>query len=183
MVRAPTVLGVSLVIAGTLGACTDETTFTAEEMDVLKAYQLPLNPPTNSSNRVADDPRAAVIGKKFFFDPRFSGTLGPANDGATNGSLGMAGATGKVSCYSCHQLEAGGADHRSRPLATSLGANYGLRNSPTVINVALSDVANGGWQLWDGRKDSLWAQALGPMEGPNEAAGLPSVPGGSRAGS
>ena len=171
MVRAPTVLGVSLVIAGTLGACTDETTFTAEEMDALKAYQLPLNPPTNPSNRVADDPRAAVIGKKFFFDPRFSGTLGPANDGATNGSLGMAGATGKVSCYSCHQLEAGGADHRSRPLATSLGVNYGLRNSPTIVNVAFSDITHGGWQLWDGRKDSLWAQALGPMEGPNEAAG------------
>jgi cytochrome c peroxidase len=76
-----------------------------------------------------------------------------------------------VSCYSCHQIEAGGADQRSRPLATSLGANYGVRNSPTVINVALTDVTHGGWQLWDGRKDSLWAQAIGPMEGPNEAAG------------
>lgn len=171
MVRAPSVLGVSLVIAGALGACTtDESTFTSEEMDLLKAYQLPAVPP-NPSNRVADDSSAAVLGKKFFFDTRFSGALGPANDGATNGSLGMAGTVGKVSCYSCHQLEVGGADRRSRPLATSLGANYGLRNSPTVINVAYSDVTQGGWQLWDGRKDSLWAQALGPMEGPNEHAG------------
>lgn len=171
MVKAPTVLGVSLVVAGTLGACTDETTFNAEEMDILKTYQLPQNPPLDPSNRVADNPDAAVLGKKFFFDTRFSGVLGPANDGATNGSLGMAGAAGKVACYSCHQIENGGSDHRSRPLATSLGSNYGLRNSPTVINVAFSDVQHGGWQLWDGRKDSLWAQAIGPMEGPNEAAG------------
>jgi cytochrome c peroxidase len=173
MVRAPTVLGVSLVVAGTLSACvtTDESTFNSEEREILSQYKLPPAPAADPSNRVADDSRAAVLGKKFFFDTRFSGQLGPANDGTTNGSLGMAGTSGKVSCYSCHQVENGGADHRSRPLATSLGANYGLRNAPTVFNVAYTDVASGGWQLWDGRKDSLWAQAIGPMEGANESAG------------
>jgi cytochrome c peroxidase len=165
------VLGVSLVVVGALGACTDETTFNAEEQDILKTFQLPKNPPANPSNRVADNPDAAQLGKKIFFDPRFSGELGPLNDGVTNGSLGKYKDIGKVSCYSCHQIEAGGADRRSRPLTTSLGANYGVRNSPTVINVAFSDVQHGGWQLWDGRRDSLWTQAIGPMEGPNEAAG------------
>jgi cytochrome c peroxidase len=166
------VLGVSLVFAGALGACTDETMFNDEEHQLLSTYKLPEGkPPANTSNRVADDTAAAILGKKFFFDPRFSGALGVANDGVTNGSLGPAGATGKVSCYGCHQVEAGGADHRSRPLATSLGSNYGLRNAPTVINAAYSDTSRGGWQLWDGRKDSLWAVALGPMEGANEHAG------------
>jgi cytochrome c peroxidase len=158
-------------VAGSLVACTDETTFTQEEHDILSKFRLPENVPLNPSNKYADDSAAAVLGKKFFFDPRFSGALGPANDGTTNGSLGVPGAVGKVSCYSCHQIEIGGADRRSRPQATSLGVNYGLRNAPTVINTAYSDTANGGWQLWDGRKDSLWALALGPMEGANEHNG------------
>jgi cytochrome c peroxidase len=170
MFKSP-VLGVSLVIVGSLAACTDETTFTQEEMDILSGYKLPERVPANPSNMYADNTGAAVLGKRFFFDPRFSGALGPANDGTTNGSLGPAGAVGKVSCYSCHQIEIGGADRRSRPQATSLGVNYGLRNAPTVINTAYSDTASGGWQLWDGRKDSLWALALGPMEGANEHNG------------
>ena len=170
MFKAP-LLGVSLVVVGSLAACTDETAFTQEERDILSGYKLPNQLPPNPSNKYADDSAAAVLGKKFFFDPRFSGALGPANDGATNGSLGTAGSTGKVSCYSCHQIEIGGSDHRSRPQATSLGVNYGLRNAPTVINTAYSDNASGGWQLWDGRKDSLWALALGPMEGANEHNG------------
>jgi cytochrome c peroxidase len=170
MFRTP-VLGVSLAIVGSLAACTDETTFTEEERTILSSYKLPDRPPPNPSNRYADNAAAAVLGKKFFFDPRFSGALGPANDGTTNGSLGPVGATGKVSCYSCHQIEIGGADRRSRPQATSLGVNYGLRNAPTVINTAFSDTARGGWQLWDGRRDSLWALALGPWEGANEHAG------------
>ena len=170
MKRAPVVLGVSLVIAGSLCACTDETNFTAEERDTLGTYKLLATPPANPSNRVADNPAAAALGKKFFFDKRFSGALGPANDGSSGGSLGPSGATQKVACFDCHQLDNGGADRRSRT-PTSLGANYGLRNAPTVINSAFWDVTAGGWQLWDGRKDSLWALALGPMEGPNEHNG------------
>jgi cytochrome c peroxidase len=105
-----------------------------------------------------------VLGKQLFFDTRFSGSLSPPNDGVSNGSLGVPGTTGRVACDSCHQPELGGTDHRSRPLATSLGASYTGRNAPTVINAAYSDVAIGGWQFWDGRKDSLWSHALGPPD-------------------
>ena len=30
------------------------------------------------------------------------------------------------------------------------------------------NAAHARWQFWDGRKDSLWSQALAPLEGPNE---------------
>jgi cytochrome c peroxidase len=143
--------------------CVDETHFTSEELEILRGFQIQ-TPPPDPSNRVADDPRAAVLGKKFFFDPRFSGPLGPLNDGVSNGSLGLAGEVGRVSCASCHEPELGGADVRSRPAATSFAAGYTGRNAPTVINAAYSDVARGGWQFWDGRKDSLWSHALGPPE-------------------
>src|SRR5215212_6747223 len=173
MKRAPSVLGmlgVSFALVGAIGGCINETTFTQEERDILLAYKLPAKPPANPSNKYADNSAAAIFGKKVFFDARFSGALGAANDGVSNGSLGPAGASGKVSCYGCHQIEIGGSDRRSRS-ATSLGVNFGLRNAPTVINAAYWDVAKGGWQLWDGRKDSLWALSLGPLEGPNEHAG------------
>ena len=31
--------------------------------------------------------------------------------------------------------------------------------------------AHNTWQFWDGRKDSLWSQALEPLENPIEHAG------------
>jgi cytochrome c peroxidase len=151
-------------VIASLGACTDETSFTDEEIETLRTFELVALPPADPSNRVADNPAAAILGKKFYFDTRFSGTLGPINDGVNNGSLGASGATNRVACYSCHQIDQGGADYRSRPAATSLGAGYTGRNAPTVINAAYSDVSAGGWQFWDGRKDSLWSHALGPPE-------------------
>jgi cytochrome c peroxidase len=159
-------IGVIALLGGVAvtSACTDETSFTDEERSLLADFRLPAAAPADPSNAVADDPRAAVLGKKLYFDPRFSGALGPINDGVTNGSLGGSNVSGKVACESCHQLEAGGTDHRSRPAATSLGAGYTGRNANSIINAAMSDIAIGGWQFWDGRKDSLWSQALGPSE-------------------
>lgn len=153
-----------------LTACADETKLTDEEFQTLGEYKLTAVP-ADPSNMVADDARAAVLGKKFFFDTRFSGALGPLNDGVSNGSLGVAGATGKVACYSCHQPELGGSDHRSKPDETSLGAGYTGRNAPSIINAAYSDVTKGGWQFWDGRKDSQWSHALGPPESAAEHNG------------
>jgi cytochrome c peroxidase len=162
-----TVLLVVVVSSVTIG-CTDTKIFDGEERALLEGYRLPEAPPPDPSNAVADSPRAAILGKKLFFDPRFSGPLGPENDAVSNGSLGVAGATGKISCASCHQPELGGTDHRSRPMATSFAAGYTGRNAPTVINAAYSDIARGGWQFWDGRKDSLWSHVLEPLENPVE---------------
>jgi cytochrome c peroxidase len=171
MRSAVCILGLVTGGVAVLPGCTDETVFTSEERDTLAEYRLPVRPPADPSNQYADDTRAAVLGKRLFFDPRFSGSLGPLNDGVSNGSLGASGATGLVACYSCHQPDHGGTDHRSRPLATSLGAAHTGRNAPSVINAAYSDVAAGGWQFWDGRKDSLWSHALGPPESSVEQNG------------
>jgi len=128
--------------------------WTAEEraaLWALTAQPLPADP----TNRWADDPAAALLGQKLYFDPRFSGPLALDDPGG----LGLAGESGKVACVSCHDPATGGVDHRSKG-NTSEAAGWTGRTSPTVLNAARST-----WQFWDGRKDSLWAQATGPIEG------------------
>ena len=92
------------------------------------------------SNRVADDPRAARLGHRLFFDPSLS-------------------ASGAVACATCHRPERAFSDG----LATSVGLGPGSRNAPTLVGAAHSP-----WLYWDGRRDSLWAQALAPLEASNE---------------
>ena len=96
--------------------------------------------PTDSSNAVADDPEAAALGHRLFFDQRFS-------------------ANGKVACATCHQPERYFTDG----LAVSIGIGPVQRNAMTVVGAAYSP-----WLFWDGRKDSLWSQAAGPLEDPLE---------------
>jgi cytochrome c peroxidase len=144
--------------------CTDSRAFTDEQRAVLAQLRLPAGPPPDPSNAFSDNVAAAVLGKKWFFDPRLSGPLAPGNDGVTDGSLGPAGAIGRVACVSCHDPANGGSDHRSRPPQTSLGADYSGRNAQTVLNAAYIDLGQGGWQTWDGRGDSLWGGNLLPLE-------------------
>jgi len=115
------------------------------EVETLKSLwiaELPA-PPADPSNAVANDPRAAELGLKIFFDTRFS-------------------ANGEVSCATCHQPDLAFTDGR----ATSQGIGNTQRNAPTVAGTAHSP-----WMFWDGRKDSQWAQALGPLEDANEHGG------------
>ena len=84
-----------LAIAGTavvllvalLGFRAQSTTpvWTDEELEILRSLSLEsLEPlPADPSNRHADDPRAAALGEKLFFDTRLS-------------------SNGEVSCGSCH---------------------------------------------------------------------------------
>lgn len=99
--------------------------------------------PPDPSNRYADDPRAAVLGQKLFFDIRFS-------------------ANGQVACKTCHQPLRDFQD--GKPLATGIGTT--TRRAMTLVGTAYSP-----WFFWDGRKDSQWAQALGPMESAVEHGG------------
>ena len=163
----------ALAVAATGFACTQKGPLSDEEMEQLRAFMLPAGPPDDPSNAFADNPAAIALGKKLYFETRYAGALlapynaTDANDNPANGALGPAGQTGLVGCASCHDPATGGADSRSRPNETSLGASYTLRNAPTVINAAYSPA----WQFWDGRADSLWSQALQPPEGSAECAG------------
>jgi len=101
----------------------------------------PLPPaPLDPTNAVSGDPRAARLGQFLFFDTRFS-------------------ANGKVACATCHVPEKAFADGRS----LAQGVGDATRHSPALWNVA-----GNRWFFWDGRADSLWAQALGPLENPVE---------------
>jgi cytochrome c peroxidase len=143
--------------------CDSEAPPVDELTDVERAKVAELSPlealPTDSTNAVADDPRAAVLGQKFFFDSDFSGPLTVGDDG-TNGALGAVGDEGKIACRSCH-LGSWLFDSRSNPNETALGSDWGARNAPSLINASHYE-----WLHWDGRMDSPWASPLGAIENP-----------------
>jgi cytochrome c peroxidase len=114
----------------------------AEVRAILSLSPLPPLPP-DPTNHVADDPDAARFGQWIFFDSRFSGS-------------------GTVSCASCHNPATNWAD--AHPVPSTFSPD--LRHVPSLWNVAYNR-----WQFWDGRADSLWAQALEPLENPLEHAG------------
>lgn len=120
-------------------------------------------PPPDVSNAWADDAGAAAFGQVLFFDARFSGALLDGdNDGSAN-ALGLRGETGKVSCAGCHLPEAGFSDTRTIRQQISLAAGWGLRRSPSLLDVGQSKLL-----MWDGRRDSFFGQAFGPLESPSE---------------
>jgi cytochrome c peroxidase len=93
-------------------------------------------PPADPSNAVESRPEAVALGKRLFSDTRLS----------TNG---------RVACATCHDPERGFQDG----LPVGKGVGTGARRT---MPIALA--AHGPWMFWDGRKDSLWSQALGPLE-------------------
>ncbi len=109
---------------------------------------LPPQPPADPTNRYADDPDAARLGHKLYFDAGYS-------------------ANGEISCATCHIPDAGFQDDR---VNTSLGLGHTGRSAPSVINAAYGSMTEGEtvWHFWDGRKDSQWSQVLGPPESPVE---------------
>jgi cytochrome c peroxidase len=82
------------------------------------------------------------LGRQLYFDTRLS-------------------ADNTVSCASCHHPQEGFSRHT--PTGVGIGGQKGGRNSPVSYNRILSDL-----QFWDGRADSLEAQAVGPIQNPIE---------------
>lgn len=147
MKRVYLLLGGILLTAAAIAlwSATRPASWNEAEISILRGLwigSLPPLPP-DPSNRYADDPRAAELGHKLFFDTRFS-------------------ATGDVSCATCHQPELMFTD--GLPLAQGVGTTD--RKTMTIIGTAYSP-----WQFWDGRKDSQWAQALAPLESAVEHGG------------
>lgn len=97
----------------------------------------------DTTNRFADVPAAAALGSTLFFDQ------GMSRDGT-------------VSCSTCHKIDRQFQD--DLPQAVGVGRTN-RRTMP------LAGVARDPFFFWDGRRDSLWAQALTPLENPLEQAG------------
>ena len=116
--------------------------WTDEEIAVLQSLALESLPelPPDPTNAVADDPRAAEFGRQLFFDTRLS-------------------RNGNISCATCHQPERRFTD--GLPKGVAIGVSK--RHTPSIVGTAYSP-----WLYWDGRRDSLWAQALAPLEDPDE---------------
>ncbi|WP_254226544.1 cytochrome-c peroxidase [Burkholderia glumae] len=114
----------------------------ADERALLASLRLPPERPASvdPSNRVAASADAARLGKRLFADPRLS-------------------RNGAVACASCHLP--GDQFQDGRPLA--LGIATGARRTMPVVGAT-----DAPWLFWDGRKDSLWSQAVGPIENPSE---------------
>ncbi len=93
-------------------------------------------PPADPSNAVSTRPDAAALGQRLFADARLSGN-------------------GQVACATCHDAARGFQDGRP----TGQGVATGKRRT-----MPLAGAAHSPWLFWDGRKDSLWSQALGPLE-------------------
>jgi cytochrome c peroxidase len=121
----------------------------------------PLGDPTN---KYADDPRAAALGHKLFFDRRFSGRLLDEANNGTTGTLGQRGEAGKVACASCHTPESKAfVDSRSPRRQLSLAAGWTTRRTPTLL-----DVSQARFLTWDGKSDTFFGQVFIPIESPVE---------------
>ena len=115
--------------------------------------------PADLTNAFANTAGAARLGQMLFFDKTYAGALAVADDG-TNGGLGTVGATGKVSCASCHAVGSGHLDdRRSKPNNVSLGTDFGTRNALGIVNSSYYR-----WTNWGGRFDSQWSLPLAVAE-------------------
>lgn len=137
-----TLLGLLCLAAVAAGAGKGWTQAELAQLQELSLASLPPLP-ADPSNRVADDERAAELGQRLFFDQRLS-------------------SNGQVACATCHLPDRLFQD--GTPLAKGVGTTD--RRTMSIIGTARSP-----WQFWDGRKDSQWAQALGPLESAVEHGG------------
>lgn len=134
--------------------------FSAESRIILAALSpeaLPA-PPPDVTNQFADNPQAASLGQVLFSDKGFSGPLLDSDNDGGPGSLGKVGDTGKVACSSCHVPD-GFSDTRSFQRQISLGAGWGRRRAPSLLDVGQAKLI-----MWDGRRDTLYSQPFGPIE-------------------
>src|SRR5262245_19247932 len=134
----------SMLVAATLAGC-GKPQFSKDEKAVIASLSLANLPPlpADPTNRVADLPAAAALGATLFFDHRLSGKA-------------------EVACATCHKIDQQFQDNLPRAVAA------GQNNRRTM---PLAGVAWNPWSFCDGRRSSLWAEAITPLENPVEHAG------------
>ncbi len=141
-VRVAVAVAVTVVVAASGPASAAADAYSPTELRVLRSLWIGSLPPLpdDPSNAYDTDPRAAALGRAMFFDERFS-------------------KSGTVACATCHPEPTSFQDRK--PIAEGVGRL--TRRSMPLLGVAYNT-----WFFWDGRKDSLWAQAATPIENPLE---------------
>jgi len=131
-------LAVTLADASELQPWAGVVRWSANEKAVLASLSLKQLPtaPTDPSNAVERQPAAIELGRRLFSDARLS-------------------LNGAVACATCHDPARQFQD--GRPVSQGVGT--GSRRAMPIVGAG-----HGSWLFWDGRKDSLWSQALGPLE-------------------
>jgi cytochrome c peroxidase len=139
--------------------------FTDAEWKVLRGLAPDTLPPAaeDVSNRYGDDATAAALGEQLFFEAGFSGPLLDLDNDGSPRSLGLRGASGKVSCAGCHDEDAGFLDNRSPFKELSLGTGWTARRTPSLLDVGQATIV-----MWGGRRSTLYSQFFGPIENPLE---------------
>ena len=148
MRRFIAVMTAAALVAGCsalLGATAERGKWTDDERATIASLSLAaldsLKP--DPSNRVSDDSLAIRFGRRLFFDTKLS-------------------SNGKVSCATCH---VGTRDFQDdKALANGVGVT-------TRRTMPIAGTAHSPWMFWDGRNDSQWSQALGPLESAVEHGG------------
>lgn len=116
--------------------------FTGAEVVLTQSLSLAAlgEPVESAGNGLVGNTLAIALGAQLFEEPGLSGT-------------------GKVSCATCHRPDRYFADTER----FSRGSSFTKRHAPSVQGAAYRR-----WLYWDGRRDSLWSQALTPLETPGE---------------
>jgi cytochrome c peroxidase len=125
-------------LAVTMASCdrdVDQLDFAGME---LTSSELAASP----TNAVADDPAAAALGQRLFFDRGLS-------------------SEGTVACVDCHDPTQGFSDPKPRSVGVrgQLGDRHAMPVTAAVLHPFL---------LWDGKADSAWSQPLKAIENPKE---------------
>ncbi len=129
------------VALGAAGRTVDSASSDATRLAELKQlYHRPTSIPYPADNAYTRDRER--LGQMLFFDPRLSGS-------------------NFISCATCHSPGFSWAD--PLPRAIGHGMKPLARRTPTILNLAWAELL-----FWDGRADSLEAQALGPIASPDE---------------
>lgn len=118
-------------------------TFDESEVAFIESFSPLPAVPDDPTNAYDHDPEAARLGQFLFYDQRLS-------------------SNGQVACVSCHDPAQSWTDGRQVGLAP------GAERPVERHTMSLWNVAYNRWFFWDGRADSLWSQALIPLENPLE---------------
>ncbi len=116
--------------------------WSSDEIRLLKSLSLTqgsLRKRTQGNSYVSNK-NAEALGHKLFFDKKLS-------------------ANSQISCATCHIPDQYFSD--GQPNGRGLGSLD--RNTLTIVGAVYQT-----WMYWDGRRDSLWSQALVPLEAPKE---------------